>query len=93
MCRTGLGQAPLYLYVGIEDSAGHVAGVTYPRADVVSAARWQRWQIPLTDLRAAGVDVAAVTKMAIGVGDRQNHKPGGTGRIYIDDIRLTKRMP
>lgn len=27
------------------------------------------------------------------VGDRKNPKPGGTGRIYIDDIRLTQRMP
>ena len=32
-------------------------------------------------------------KMAIGVGDRQNPQPGGTGKIYIDDICLTKRMP
>ena len=37
--------------------------------------------------------IAAVKKMVIGVGDRKNPKPGGTGRIYIDDIRLTKRMP
>ena len=34
-----------------------------------------------------------VTKMVMGVGDRNNPKPGGTGKIYIDDIRLTKRMP
>jgi len=31
--------------------------------------------------------------MVIGVGDRQKPKPGGTGRIYIEDIRPTKRMP
>jgi len=39
------------------------------------------------------VDVAAVKEMVIGVGDRNSPKPGGPGRIYIDDIRLTKRMP
>jgi hypothetical protein len=37
--------------------------------------------------------MAAATKMAIGVGDRYSPQPGGTGKIYIDDIRLTKRMP
>jgi hypothetical protein len=27
-----------------------------------------------------------------GGGDRDNPQPGGTGRIYVDDIRVTKRM-
>jgi hypothetical protein len=31
--------------------------------------------------------------MVIGVGDRKNPQPGGTGRIYLDDIRLTKQLP
>jgi hypothetical protein len=39
------------------------------------------------------VDPAAVKTMVIGVGDRNIPKPGGFGKIYIDDIRLTKRMP
>ena len=81
------------LYVGIEDSAGRIAVVVHPDADAVLATEWQKWHIALADVRAAGVDVAAVNKMVIGVGDRQNPQPGGTGRIYIDDIRLTKRMP
>jgi hypothetical protein len=59
----------------------------------VLATEWRKWHIALADVRAAGVDVAAVQKMVIGVGERNNPKPGGTGRIYIDDIRLTKRMP
>jgi hypothetical protein len=81
------------LYVVIEDSAGRIAVAVHPDAAAVLATEWQKWRIVLTDMRAAGVDVAAVKKMVIGVGDRQNPKPGGTGRIYIDDIRLTKRMP
>jgi hypothetical protein len=32
-------------------------------------------------------------KMAIGVGEWDNPRPGGTRRVYIDDIRLTKRRP
>jgi hypothetical protein len=81
------------LYAGIEDSAGRITVVVHPDAKAVLATEWQKWQIALADVRAAGVDVAAVKKMVIGVGDRKNPKPGGTGRIYIDDIRLTKRMP
>jgi len=80
------------LYVGIEDSAGGIAVVVHPDADAVLATEWQKWHIALADVRAAGVDVAAVKKMVIGVGDRNNPQPGGIGRIYIDDIRLTWRF-
>ena len=79
------------LYVGIEDSAGQIAVVTHPDANAVLATQWQKWHIALAGVRAAGVDVAAVKKMVIGVGDRKNPQPGGTGRIYIDDIWLTYR--
>jgi len=89
--KAGNGRDPLY--VGIEDSAGRIAVVAHPDADAVLATEWQKWHIALADLQVAGVDVAAVKKVFIGVGDRDNPQPGGTGRIYIDDIRLTKRMP
>jgi len=78
--------------VGIEHSAGRIAVVTPPDANAVLKTQWKKWwDIPLAGLRAAGVDVAAVKKMYIGVGNPKNPKPGGTGRIYIDDIRLTRR--
>jgi len=81
------------LYVAIEDSAGQITVVTHPDANAVLTSEWQKWHIPLADLRVAGVDVMTVKKMYIGVGDRDNPQPGGTGIIYIDDIRLTKRIP
>ncbi len=87
------GNSPEPLYVRIEDGARRMAVVVHPDAGAVRATEWQKWHIALAAVRAAGVDVAAVKKMVIGVGDRQNPKPGGTGRIYIDDIRLTKRLP
>ena len=70
-----------------------IAVATHADADAVLATDWQKWHIPLADLQADGVNVASVKKMIIGVGDRNAPQPGGTGRIYIDDIRLTKRMP
>jgi len=81
------------LYVAIQDSAGHIARVTHPDANAVLATKWQNWHIPLADLQAQGVDATAVRKMIIGIGDRDNPQPGGTGLIYIDDIWITKRMP
>ena len=53
--------------------------------------KWIKWTIPLSEF--AGVDLAAITRMYIGVGDRENPQAGGTGLIYIDDICLTKRTP
>jgi len=87
------GNAPEDLYVRIEDSNGTHATVVHPDAEAVLATTWRKWHIALADLQAVGVDVTAVKKMVIGVGDRQNPQRGGTGRIYIDDIRLTTRMP
>jgi hypothetical protein len=36
------------------------------------------------------VNLAKVKKLYIGVGDRDNPSAGSAGRLYIDDIRLTK---
>jgi hypothetical protein len=91
--RGELGNSPEPLYVAIEDNSGRIAVVVHPDANAVLATQWQKWHIALAEVQAAGVDVAAVKKMVIGVGDRNNPQPSGTGRIYIDDIRLTKRMP
>jgi len=85
--------SPEPLYARIEDNAGRMTVVVQADAGAVRRTQWQKWYIAFADVRAAGVDVAAVQKMVIGVGDRENPKPGGTGRIYIDDIRLTKRRP
>jgi hypothetical protein len=91
--RAKLGNGPERLYVGTEDGAGRIAVVVHQDGEAVLATEWQKWHIALTEVRAAAVDMAAVKKMVIGVGDRKDPKPGGTGRIYIDDIRLTKRVP
>ncbi|MCX5643493.1 MAG: hypothetical protein NTZ17_02235 [Phycisphaerae bacterium] len=72
------------LYVAVADSAGHVKSLTHPDPAAVQAIDWQKWMIPLSDLQ--GVNLAAVKKMTIGVGDRANPKAGGSGVIYLDDI-------
>ena len=51
-------------------------------------ASWTQWQIALSDL--TGVNLAAVKKLTIGVGDRASPKAGGAGMLYLDDILFGK---
>ncbi len=76
------------LYVAVEDSAKHVGIVAYPDTTITTATKWTQWKIPLSSF--AGVNMAKVKKMYIDVGDRNTPAKGGAGRIYIDDIRVTK---
>jgi hypothetical protein len=84
--RAGNGAGSLYLVV--EDSSGKSAVATYPDAVAVTTTTWTGWKIPLSSL--AGVNLAKVKKLYLGIGDRKSPVAGGAGRIYIDDIRVTK---
>jgi hypothetical protein len=84
--RVGNGSAALYLAVA--DSANHTATVIHPDAAVVGTAQWTEWKIPLTSF--TGVNLARVKTIAVGVGDKADPKAGGAGRIYVDNIRVTK---
>jgi hypothetical protein len=79
------------MYLTVQDSAGKTATATNPTA--VTVADWTYWKTPLSEFTSADVKMTAVKTITIGVGDHTNPQPGGTGRIYIDDIRLTKRTP
>jgi hypothetical protein len=83
-----LDNAAAQLYVALEDNAAHVKVVNYPDPEAVQAAGWQEWNIELSQFSAAGVNLAAVKKMYIGLGNRASPTLGGTGTIYIDDIRV-----
>jgi hypothetical protein len=83
-----LANAAEQLYVALEDNAGHVKVVNYPDIEAVQNAGWQECNIELTQFSAAGVNLKAVKKMYIGLGNRSSPKLGGTGTIYIDDIRV-----
>jgi hypothetical protein len=78
------------LYVVLEDSSGRKGTVTYPDAAVFTATSWVEWKIALGDFGTAGVNLARIKKVYLGVGDRANPVKGGAGRIYIDDICLTR---
>jgi hypothetical protein len=76
------------LYVGVRDSAGGTAKFVHPNPEVVRQTGWQRWDIALADISKAGVNLKSIKAMFVGVGDRDRPQAGGTGRIYVDAIRL-----
>jgi len=80
--------APEGLYVAVEDNAGHVKVVNYPDPAAVQEPAWQEWNIELAQLSSAGVNLKAIKKMYIGLGNRTSPKVGGTGTIFIDDVRV-----
>ena len=78
------------LYLAIEDSAGQAAIERNPDPFATQAIEWRQWSIPLADLAAEGVNVTAVRKMSIRVGNPDNPQPDGSGTIYLDDIRVVR---
>jgi hypothetical protein len=82
------GAAPVY--VALEDTSRNVHVVTHPDAALATSRQWVRWPIPFSEFVDAGVNMARIDTLYIGVGDRDNPQPDGAGRIYIDDISLIK---
>ncbi len=78
------------VYVALEDTSGNVHAVTHPDPALATSRDWVRWPIPFSEFADAGVNMARIKTLYIGVGDRENPQADGTGRIYIDDISLMK---
>ncbi len=65
------------------------SAVFHDNANVVRIDTWTEWII---DLQAfIGVDLTNVNSIAICFGDQNNLQPGGSGRMFFDDIRLYRR--
>jgi len=78
------------LYVGLQDSAGRSAFIAHTDAALATRTTWRQWDIPLSEFTAGGVDVTAVTRMYVGLGNRAAPAAGAGGLIFIDDIWVTK---
>ncbi|MGE5293291.1 MAG: PA14 domain-containing protein [Solirubrobacterales bacterium] len=78
--------SPQDLYVTVGDSAGKTA--TVANATAATSANWTEVQIPLASF--AGVNMTKVETLIVGVGNRSNPAADGTGRVFIDDIRVVK---
>jgi hypothetical protein len=81
--------APEPLYVALSNSAGQPAVVVHPDPAAATLSTWTEWVIPLSAFADQGINLANVDRIAIGLGTRGNMTtPGGSGRMYFDDIRL-----
>jgi hypothetical protein len=78
------------IYVGLEDSDGNFADV-HVEADL-KLEEWQEINIDLQDFIHGGdvndVNLVAIEKIYLGVGDSFNPQSGGTGKLFFDDVRV-----
>jgi len=77
------------LYVSLANSTGTPAVVVNDDANAATTDIWTQWVIPLQEFADQGINLADVDKIAIGLGSRGSATtPGGSGTLFIDDIRL-----
>jgi hypothetical protein len=77
------------LYVAISNTTGSPAVVAYDDPSAVAAGFWKQWRIPLQAFADKGINLTNVNTIAVGLGNKSGlAAAGGTGTIYVDDIRL-----
>jgi hypothetical protein len=76
------------IYVAVANKTGAPAVVTYEAPDATQIDTWTEWSIDVQAFADQGVNLADVDTLSIGVGNRMNPQVGGSGILYIDDIRL-----
>jgi hypothetical protein len=77
---------PFYVAVSNASGAPAVAVNTDPAAAQVNT--WTQWIMPLQTFANQGINLLNVNKIAIGLGSTGGASAGGSGTMYIDDIRL-----
>jgi hypothetical protein len=80
--------APEPLYVAISNSADADAVIANEDSNAAKLSLWTRWVIPLEAFADQGIDLTNVNKIAIGLGGKGGMAFGGSGIVYINDIRL-----
>ena len=72
------------MYVALNGNAA----VTNPNANAVRVTEWTRLDIPLQEFANQGVNLTNVSSISIGFGNKAAPVAGGSGHVFIDDIRL-----
>jgi len=79
------------LYVAVSNTAGTPAVVVHDDPAAATIETWTEWVIPLQAFADQGINLSNVDRIAIGLGTKGNITiPGGSGKMYFDDIRLYK---
>ncbi len=77
------------MYVVLNGSAG----IDNDNPDAALRTSWTEWNIDLQSFADQGVNLANVTSITLGLGNRANPVAGGAGMMYFDDIRLYPPAP
>jgi hypothetical protein len=82
------------LYVAVSNNAGVPAVVVHDDPAAATIDTWTEWVIPLQAFSDQGIVLTNVTSIAIGLGSKGNTTiPGGSGKMFFDDIRLYRSAP
>jgi len=77
------------LYVAVSNSTGTPALIVHDDPAAANIDTWTEWIIPLQAFADQGIVLTNVDRIAIGLGTMGNMtNPGGSGKMYFDDIRL-----
>jgi hypothetical protein len=77
------------LYVALNGNAI----VNHDNPDAAQITSWTPWNIDLQVFADQGVNLANVTSITLGLGNKNNPVAGGAGMMYFDDIRLYPPTP
>jgi hypothetical protein len=78
--------APMYVAISNKNGTRGMVRHSEPNATLIST--WTEWNIDLKDFSDRGVELTDVNSITIGIGDPISAQTGGSGKMYIDDIRL-----
>jgi len=82
------------LYVAVSNSTGTPAVVVHDDPAAAQIDTWTEWVIPLQAFEDQGIILTDVDRIAIGLGVQGNMTiPGGSGKMFFDDIRLYRPEP
>jgi hypothetical protein len=77
---------PVYVEIANANGTSGVVANDDPAATQIDT--WTQWRIDLQQFADQGVNLTSVDSISVGIGDKSNPKPGGTGIMYFDDIEL-----
>ncbi|MBN1506275.1 MAG: hypothetical protein JW955_05490 [Sedimentisphaerales bacterium] len=84
----GLGNSAQPMYVAVEDAAGAVAVVDLGNPAATTVTAWTSVDVPLASL--AGLDLANVAKLSVGVGNSLAPAADGLGTVQIRNVCVAK---
>jgi len=76
------------MYVAVSNNNGTTGTVYHENPDATLINTWTQWNVDLKEFSDQGVDLTDVNSISIGFGDKSNPQPGGSGKMFIDDISL-----